>query len=144
MDALLNSDIKKQLEDFFKNLSRQVKLIIVTSDKDDADGNEMLVQLIEEVTATSSLLTSEVVLVENAKDYPVDKTPAIILLAQDGEDWQDYGIRIYGIPSGHEFGVLIHAIGLVSTGQSQLDEESIAFLEGLQEPVYLQVFSTPT
>jgi len=71
----------------------------------------------------------------------IDKIPAIAVL---GPDDTDYNIRFYGIPSGYEFMSLLEAIKLVSAGQAELEPETLAFLEALEEPLHLQVFVTPT
>jgi hypothetical protein len=57
---------------------------------------------------------------------------------------KDYGIRIYGIPSGYEFGTLIEDIRLVSEGDSGLSPETRATVARLTRPVRIQVFITPT
>ena len=65
-------------------------------------------------------------------------------LARDGDVRTDYGVRFAGIPSGHEFSTLIHDLILVSGRDSGLSPETRAFLKGLEKPVHLQVFVTPT
>ena len=57
---------------------------------------------------------------------------------------KDYGIRLYGVPSGYEFGTLIDAILDVSHADSGLGDETRAALQALERPVHIQVFSTPT
>jgi len=57
---------------------------------------------------------------------------------------KDYGIRMYGLPSGYEFGTLVEAILDVSRGDSGLSDETRAGLKDLARPVHVQVFSTPT
>jgi alkyl hydroperoxide reductase subunit AhpF len=74
-----------------------------------------------------------------ASDYGIDRVPAIAVLGR-----QDYGIRFFGIPSGYEFTSLLDAIQLVSAGDSGLGDESRALLAGLEDPLALQVFVTPT
>jgi glutaredoxin-like protein len=69
----------------------------------------------------------------------VDKIPAVVVM-----DDTDYGIKFYGIPAGYEFGSLIEAIKMVSTGETTLNDESKTFLDSLQKDIHLQVFVTPT
>jgi alkyl hydroperoxide reductase subunit AhpF len=57
---------------------------------------------------------------------------------------KDYGIRLYGLPSGYEFGTLVDAILDVSRGDSGLTAETKEALAALPRPVHIQVFSTPT
>ncbi len=71
--------------------------------------------------------------------YKIDKIPATVVA-----DSKDYGIRFYGIPAGYEFASLLEAIVMVSQGESGLSPESKNLLKGIQVPVHLQVFVTPT
>ena len=57
---------------------------------------------------------------------------------------KDYGIRLYGIPSGYEFGTLIEDIRMVSSGESGLAPATRETVAKVQDPVHIQVFSTPT
>ena len=50
-----------------------------------------------------------------ADSLGIDKMPAIAVVGA-----KDYGIRMFGIPSGYEFGSLIESIKLVSEGESGL------------------------
>jgi alkyl hydroperoxide reductase subunit AhpF len=60
-----------------------------------------------------------------------------------GEE-EDYGVRLYGLPTGYEFGSLVESILDVSRGESSLSEETRAGLATLDKDVRLRVFSTPT
>ena len=70
----------------------------------------------------------------------IGRIPAIAILGAE----KDYGIRMYGLPSGYEFGTLVEAILDVSSGDSGLSEPTRAALKDLATPVHVQVFSTPT
>ena len=83
----------------------------------------------------------------------MDKAPAFVVAAKDGERLTDTGIQYAGIPSGHEFTTLIQDILLVSSRDSGLKETTREFLKALQKPmhsireghpIHLQVFVTPT
>jgi glutaredoxin-like protein len=79
-----------------------------------------------------------------AQQYKVDKAPGIVIAGVNGDQILDYGIRLAGIPSGHEFSSLIHDMLLVSKRDSGLSEQTRQILKGLDKPVLLQVFVTPT
>ena len=100
-------------------------------------------QLIDEVVLLSDELTFEeynlVLDVEKAREYGVDKAPAIAVVGE-----KDTGVRFIGEPAGHEFASLIDAILLVSSGDSGLSEESQALLAAVTTPLHIQVFVTPT
>ena len=78
---------------------------------------------------------------ERVEALRIQRIPAIAILG-DGD--KDFGIRMYGMPEGYEFGLLVETILDVSSGQSGLGEETKAALAALATPVHLQVFSTPT
>jgi glutaredoxin-like protein len=76
---------------------------------------------------------------ELAKQFGVDKVPAMVILGQ-----KDYGIRLYGLPYGYEFQTLMSALGAVSQGKTDLSEETKTKLHALNVPVHIQVFVTLT
>ncbi len=76
---------------------------------------------------------------EKAEAYGVDKIPATVI-----EGGKDYGIRYYGIPSGYEFASLLEDILMVSQGDSGLSDSSKELVRGIDKPVHIQVFVTPT
>jgi alkyl hydroperoxide reductase subunit AhpF len=104
--------------------------------------------LVEELITLSPKLTASYFDLhkdkEIAEEYHVDKTPGIVLAAREGDKLTDYGIRFAGIPSGHAFTSLVNDLLMVSSRSSGLNEDTLAFLQDLEEDVILQVFSTPT
>ena len=70
----------------------------------------------------------------------IARIPAVAVLGET----VDHGIRFYGLPSGYEFGTLVDAMLLVSSGQSGLGEKTRSALRDLARPLHIQVFSTPT
>jgi len=76
---------------------------------------------------------------EKAKEFNVDKVPAIAIVGK-----KDYGIRYYGIPMGYEFNSLFEAIINVSKGTTNLAEETKKRLQALEKPVNIKVFVTLT
>ncbi len=81
---------------------------------------------------------------EMAEKFKIDKTPVVVIAAKDGNEIKDLGIRFSGIPSGHEFATLINDILMVSKRDSGLNEKTREYLKGLDQPLLLQVFVTPT
>jgi glutaredoxin-like protein len=146
-EKLLNAEIENQLREVFSDLQRPVRALLFTG-QENCGYCEQTRQLLEEVTAVDDKLELQVLDIDadagTAQQYRVDKTPALVLLAKNGDEWIDYGIRLYGIPSGHEFSSLVHDLVLVSKGDSGLKDTTRAFLNKLDKPVHLQVFVTPT
>jgi alkyl hydroperoxide reductase subunit AhpF len=147
MAQLLNADILKQIQEVFGGLKNPVQLMFFGS-KHDCPYCDDTRRLVEEVVATSDLLSFTVYDMEADGDlaakYNVDKAPGLVIAAKEGEQITDFGVRLSGIPSGHEFTSLIQDIILVSNRDSGLNPQTRAFLKGLDKPILLQVFVTPT
>jgi glutaredoxin-like protein len=140
--ALLNDQIRKEVTGMLADMPAPVTLKVFTQPFECEYCKETR-ELAEEVAGLSERLSVEVYElekdVETAKAYGIDKIPAIAIVGA-----KDYGIRLYGIPSGYEFGSLIEDIKLASEGQSGLAQASKDLVAKLKEPVHIQVFITPT
>ena len=90
--------IKSQLAE---NLINPVRLIMFTQELE-CQYCIQTKQLVYELAALNDKIQAEVhdfvADAELAKQYGVDKVPAIVLLGA-----KDYGIRFYGLPYGYEF-----------------------------------------
>jgi glutaredoxin-like protein len=146
MMSLLNDSVRQQVRDEFAKLTNPVKLVMFTQEMECQYCSETR-ELVEEVAALSDKLSVEVYNQvsdkEIAEQYDIDKIPAVAIVA-DGEDAKDYGIRLYGIPSGYEFSTLIADVIMVSSRESGLDASTKQYLQKLESPLHLQVFVTPT
>jgi glutaredoxin-like protein len=151
--AMLNAEIQGQVRDLFGGLAAPVKLVVFTQGEGGALECEMCREtreLLDEVAALSDKLSVEVrdfvAEAELAAAYGIDKIPAVAVVrgGDNGEPDKDYGIRLYGIPSGYEFGTLIEDITMVSSGDPGLAPKTLAVLESLPGPIEIQVFVTPT
>lgn len=142
--ALLNDEILSDVTAMMSELPNGVTLTLFTSDEE-CEYCPQIVQLLEEVSATSDQVTLEVFEIhedaDQAEALNINKAPAIAIL---GADEKDYGMRFFGIPSGYEFSTLLNSIQRASLGSSDLDASTKNFLNGLSKPVNLQVFVTPT
>ncbi|MFN2199840.1 MAG: protein disulfide oxidoreductase [Caldilineaceae bacterium] len=144
--GLLNDDIRQQVRDEFDKLSHPVKLVMFTQAMECQYCSETR-ELVEEVADLSDKIGLEVYDFvadeEIVEQYDIDKIPAVAIVA-DGEDAKDYGIRLYGIPSGYEFSTLIADIVMVSNRESGLNETTKQYIRELESPLHMQVFVTPT
>ena len=140
--ALLNDEIVKNVTEMLADLANDVRLVVFTT-KNGCEYCKEIVQLAQEVAATSSKLTAEVydfdTAADKAAEYNVTMAPVMVILGK-----RDYGLRYYGIPSGHEFSTLLYGIQRASQGEPDLDPPTLSYLEGLTQPVNIQVFVTPT
>ncbi len=140
--AWLSDRDQQILTENLSHLSNPVRIVFFTQSL----GCDMCLttrQILDEIVALSDKLTLEelnlVLDTEKVVEYRVDKVPAIALVGA-----RDWGIRFYGAPSGYEFMSLIEAIGLASSGDSGLSEESRALVAAVKTPMQIQVFVTPT
>lgn len=144
--ALLSEKDQNYLRETFAKLENGVKMVMFTQERECEYCKETR-QIVEEVAALSDKVETEIVLFEPegeaAKQYGIDKIPAIALL-QNGDEPKDYGIRFYGIPSGYEFSTLVEGIQMVGSGDSGLSQATKDALAKLDKPVHMQVFITPT
>ncbi len=147
MTQLLNEDIIQQIREAFDGLKQPVHLMFFGSKQDCAYCDDTR-QLVEEVVAINDQLSLSVYDMDAdadlAKKYNVDKAPGLVIAAKEGEQVTDFGVRLAGIPAGHEFSSLIQDILLVSARDSGLNPGTRETLKALEKPVVLQVFVTPT
>ena len=148
--AILNDEIQNQVREVLAELDAPVKLVVFTQGEGGALECAMCAEtrgLIEEVAALSDKISVEirdfVADSEVAETYGIDKIPAVAVV-REGDSPADYGVRLFGIPSGYEFGTLIEDIRLVSSGNPELSDATLAELAKLSSPVNIQVFVTPT
>ena len=141
--ALIADDVASQLKEEFAKLKNPVRLAVFSQALADPE-SEQVKRLVEELGAIEPRLTAEsynfVLDTEKVEALRIARIPAIAILGAE----KDYGIRMYGLPSGYEFGTLVDAIVDVSRGESGLAEETKQALGALARPVHVQVFSTPT
>ena len=146
-EKLLDEGVIEQIREVFAELDQPVEVLFFGR-KTYCEYCDDTLQLVEEVVAISDKLDLTVYDIDDdkavAQQYNVDKAPGLVLAGRNGEGIVDYGIRLSGIPSGHEFSSLIHDLVLVSSRNSGLDEKTRQFLKELKQPVLLQVFVTPT
>ncbi len=140
--SALTENIREQIRERLKKMEGPVKLVHFTQEFECEMCTDTR-QLLQEVAALSGKLSLEVYNFQMDKDkvarYRIDKIPATVV-----EGAKDYGIRLYGLPAGYEFAVLLEDILQVSMGSSGLTPDSVEKLRSVSEPVHLEVFVTPT
>lgn len=147
MEQLLSEQVISQIRQSFEEMKEPVQILFFGS-QDNCEYCADTRQLLEEVAAIDEKVSLNIYDLKDNADmavkFNVDRVPAIVIAAKDGDQITNLGIQYSGIPSGHEFGTLINDIVLVSGRDSGLSLEVREFLKHLSQPLHLQVFVTPT
>lgn len=141
--GLIPEENKQHLkEEFEKNLKDEVRILVFTQEVECLICRQVR-ELAEEVSSASDRIKVEVYDFvkdnDKAKEYQVDKVPAMAVIGK-----KDYGIRFYGFPYGYEFGPFIDSIINVSRGATNLSEETKKKLMSIEKPVHIQIFVSLT
>jgi glutaredoxin-like protein len=141
--GLIPEENKARLKnEFARNLEKPVKILMFTQEVECKFCAETR-QLVQEVAALSDKISFEVydfvADADKAKQYGVDKVPAVVILGE-----KDYGVRFYGMPYGYELQTLTEGILNISRGRTDLLEKTREMLRDIKTPVRIQVFVTLT
>jgi glutaredoxin-like protein len=142
------SEVPEDIEEtivkrFNKELKNPVRLVFFTQEME-CPFCAQTHKLLETVAELSDKITFEVHDFvkdkDKAEELGIDKIPALAILGET-----DYGLRMFGIPSGYEFQTLIEGIVLASTGNSELSAKAEEALQkAATKPVKIQIFVIPT
>ena len=147
--ALLSPADQQTLRESFAAMTRSVRLLFFTQTVG-CDPCLESRQILDEFPALSDNIAIEeinfVLEPDKAKQYGIDRVPAIAILGQDDRGAErDSNIRFLGTPAGYEFMSLVQALLLVGGGGAgTLSEENLARIAVVDKPVVMQVFTTPT
>lgn len=141
--SLIPEDKKELLKaDFNEKLVDAVKIVMFTQAVE-CQYCAQTRELVQELPPLNPKISVEVldfvVDAAKAKEYGVDKIPALAIIGK-----KDYGVRIYGIPYGYELETLIEAIITVSRGQTDLSDKTKSILKDVKSPVNIKVFVSLT
>jgi glutaredoxin-like protein len=141
--SLIPDDKKELLTNEFKEkLENPVKILMFTQEIECRFCSDTR-QLAQELATLSDKITAEVydfvADANKAKEYGIDKIPALAVIGK-----KDYGVRIYGIPYGYELQTLIDDVISVSKGRTDLTEKTKKILSEVTAPVHIQVFVSLT
>jgi alkyl hydroperoxide reductase subunit AhpF len=141
--ALISQADQDKLREAFNEMTSPVRLLFFTQTLG-CETCPQTRQILDELPPLSDKISiEEVNLVlegDKAKQYGIDRVPAIALVSEE----KDSRIRFLGTPAGYEFISLIQAILLVGgrpPGRTQENPQSHA---AVNKPLTMQVFTTPT
>ena len=147
MEKLLNEQVVSQISQTFEQMKEPVQILFFGS-QDNCEYCSDTRQLLEEVASIDEKVSLNFYDIKENADmaakFNIERVPAIVIAAKNGDQVTEFGIQYSGIPAGHEFGTLINDIVLVSGRDSGLSAEAREYLKNLDKPLHLQVFVTPT
>jgi glutaredoxin-like protein len=141
--AFLEKDVREQVQKSLEDLNKSVNITFFKEESGCQYCGETK-QLLTELSELSDKINLKVMdFTENKTDaekFGVDKTPATVIATDD----KDYGIKLYGIPTGYEFSTLLQAVKMISTETVEVPEDMVTQIKKIDKPVHLQVYVTPT
>jgi alkyl hydroperoxide reductase subunit AhpF len=142
--ALLTPQDEQVLTGHLSAIDAPVTVLLFTQSIGGSESGPVARQVLDEIARLNDNITivekNFVLDAEERAKYGIEREPAIVLLS-NGEDTR---IRMYGAPTGYEFVSLVEGIMIAGTRKAELEEETVNLLAGVQQPLHLQVFSTPT
>ena len=142
--GLLSAQDEATLKQHLSAITQRVDLLLFTQTFGGSESGAVTRQILGELAALNdkiSVVEKNFVLdTEDKAKYKVDKAPAIVILSDD----IDTRMRMYGAPTGYEFVGLVEAIIVAGTGKIELDPETMKWIQAVDKPTHIQVFSTPT
>lgn len=146
--SLLSQSDQDRLREMFAEMTGGVRLLFFTQTLD-CETCLQTRQILDELPPLSDKIAVDEVNVvldtEAATKYGIDRAPAVVLIGRDASGVErDSRIRFVGAPAGYEFMALVQAVLLVGGRPSGLTDENRQKLAAVDEPMTLQVFTTPT
>ena len=142
--GLLSAQDEATLKQHLSVINTPVQLLLFTQAIGGSESGLVTKQILSELAALNDKITlvdkNFVLDTEDRAKYKVDKAPAIVILSDD----VDTRMRMYGAPTGYEFVGLVEAIIVAGTGKIELDPETMKWIQAVDKPTHIQVFSTPT
>ena len=142
--GLLSAQDEATLKQHLSVINTPVQLLLFTQTIGGSESGTVTKQILSELAALNDKITvvdkNFVLDTEDRTKYKVDKAPAIVILSDD----VDTRMRLYGAPTGYEFVGLVEAIIVAGTRKIDLDPETMKWIQAVDKPTHIQVFSTPT
>jgi alkyl hydroperoxide reductase subunit AhpF len=142
--ALLSPQDEATLKEHLAPITIPVQLVLFTQAFGGSESGDVAKQILGEIASLNDKVTivekNFVLDTEDKAKYNVDKSPAIVILS----DQTDTRMRMYGAPTGYEFVGLVEAIMTAGTARIELDPETMKWIQAVDKPTHIQVFSTPT
>jgi len=134
---------QERLRAAFDEMTSPVRVLFFTQTLD-CETCAQTRQILDELPPLSSRIAIEevnfILEKDKAAQYGIDRVPAMALVGGDS----DSRIRFLGAPSGYEFISLVQAVLLVGGRATSLTPENLLRVAGVDKPMTMKVFTTPT
>jgi len=134
---------QERLRAAFDEMTSPVRVLFFTQTLD-CETCAQTRQILDELPPLSSRIAIEevnfILEKDKAAQYGIDRVPAMALVGGDN----DSRIRFLGAPSGYEFISLVQAVLLVGGRATSLTPENLLRVAGVDKPMTMKVFTTPT
>ncbi len=142
--AIISENDGKALSEFFKeSMVDQVNLVLFKS-KSSQFGDDVEALLREVAGLSAGKISVEVhdldAEKEKAEKLGLEYAPGIAVTKGD----KGFGVLFTGAPFGYEFSSLIEAIRMVSSGNTELEDDVREKIRAIDKPVRIKVFVTPS
>jgi alkyl hydroperoxide reductase subunit AhpF len=142
--ALLSAQDEQVLTQHLAAIDKRVDILLFTQAIGGTESGIVAKQVLDEIARLNDKITvvekNFILDVDDRAKYSVDKSPAMVILSEG----QDTRVRMFGAPTGYEFVGLVEAILIAGTGKIDLEDDTLKLLAGVDKPMHIQVFSTPT
>lgn len=146
--AILSENDRKEISNRLEQMLNPVRIIFFNQVLADCQYCQLTKDLLIEVASLSDNISFQeynfAIDKDKAELYEIDKIPGTVLCGVNEQDEAiDYGIKLFGIPSGYEFASLLEGIMMISSGESGLIPKLKEKLKNIKEKIHIQVFITP-
>ena len=142
--GLLSPQDEAVLKQHLSAITQPVQLVLFTQAFGGSESGPVAKQILTEIASLNDQIAvvekNFVLDLDDKAKYKIDKAPAIVILSDD----VGTRMRMYGAPTGYEFVGLVEAIIVAGTGKIDLEPETLAWIQAVNKPTHIQVFSTPT
>jgi glutaredoxin-like protein len=142
--AMLDDNVRKQLQDILKNMKDPVNIAFFTQEFECHACGDTRTFLEEFSTLSDKMKLSVYDFVKDkpvADRFGVDKVPAIVI---NDKDNSDRGIKFYGLPGGYEINSFVISLLEVSGNIEPLKDDIASRVRAITKDVHIQVFVTLT
>ena len=142
--GLLSVSDEAVLKQHLSAIESRVSLLLFTQTIGGSESGPVAKQVLDEIASLNDKIEvvekNFVLDTEDRTKYAIEREPSIVVL----RDGQDTRMRMYGAPTGYEFVGLVEAILVAGTGKIELEPETLKWIQAVDKPTHIQVFSTPT